>query len=133
MSLRRANAREAASAPSVFDYPPDQPLVHVPRGALISAPSVAPSAPTPRPYNDEGIIEWREGESFWAMVLVGDSRVPTKQAGVVGWRRKMYGTSLGGLYRVQWDNTEITRDVHGADMYEMDSYDSYDQFGNFRQ
>lgn len=36
MSLRRSNARKAPSAPSVFDYPPNQPLVHVPRGALIS-------------------------------------------------------------------------------------------------
>lgn len=128
MSLRRANARKAASAPSVFDYPPDQPLVHVPRGALISAPSVTTSAPTPRPYNAEGIIEWVEGQRFWAMVFVGGSRTQTKQVGEVLWRRKMYENSGGGVYKVKWSNNEITNDnVYGADMYEMNSYD---QFGN---
>jgi hypothetical protein len=84
---------------------------------------VTTSAPTPRPYNAEGIIEWRAGECFWAMKFVGGSRTQTKQVGEVLWRRKMYGNSFGGLYKVKWSNTEITDDnVYGADMYDMDSY-----------
>lgn len=141
MSLRRkADAPKALSAPSmpsVFDYPPDKPLVHVPRGALISGLSskenqaVTTSEPTPRPKNAEGIIEWKKGERFWAMMFVGESMTPTMEVGTVGDRRVMYGAGGGGEYRVKWDNTLIKDDtILAVEMYDMDSKNSYDHNGN---
>ena len=135
MSLRRT--ADAPKALSVFDYPPDQPLVHVPRGAPISGLSeeekraVTTSEPTPRPFNAEGIIEWQKGERFWAMVSVGRSMTPTKEVGTVGDRRVSYGAGGGGLYWVKWDNTLIKDDtILAEEMYDMDSKNSYDHNGN---
>tara|TARA_B100000405_G_scaffold160930_1_gene112385 strand:- start:143 stop:559 length:417 start_codon:yes stop_codon:yes gene_type:complete len=135
MSLRRT--ADAPKVLSVFDYPPDQPLVHVPRGAPISGLSeeekraVTTSEPTPRPFNAEGIIEWQKGERFWAMVSVGRSALPTKAIGEVDYRRALQNNGGGGLYRVKWNNKLITDNtIYAFEMYDMDSYNSYDYDGN---